>query len=83
MICNFADDNSLYTSGKSLEMVRSKLKHDTSIVLDWFSSNSMVANLEKFQIMFLGIKDNTNLTFEINAINILAKRHGETSRNYH
>ena len=54
-------------------MVRSKLKHDTSIVLDWFSSNSMVANPKKFQIMFLGIKDNTNLTFEINGINILAK----------
>ena len=42
-IGNFADDNSLYTSGKSLDFVTEKLKHDTSIMLQWFSSNSMVA----------------------------------------
>ena len=72
LICNFADDNSLYTSGKSLDIVTEKLKHDTSIVLHWFSVNSMVANPEKFQIMFLGVEDNSNLTFEINGISICA-----------
>ena len=56
----------------SLDIVTEKLRYDTSIVLHWFSLNSMVANPEKFQIMFLGIKDNTNLTFEINGFNISA-----------
>ena len=56
-ICNFADDNTLYTSGISLEGVASKLKLDTRNVLEWFKLNSMAANQEKFQIMFLGINE--------------------------
>ena len=65
MICNFADDNSLYSSGTSLENVTPKLKGDAINIINWFKLNSMVANPEKFQIMFLGIKDNTNISFEI------------------
>ena len=70
LICNFADDNSIYASGLSLDIVKEKLTHDTSIVLRWFSFNSMVANPEKFQVMFLGVKDNLDISFEISGIYI-------------
>jgi len=65
-ICNFADDNSLYTSGKSLDDVISKLNIDTSNVVEWFRLNSMVANPEKFQAMFLGVTHSNNISIEIN-----------------
>ena len=71
-ICNFADDNSLYTSGTSLDIVANKLKHDTSIVLRWFTQNSLAANPEKFQVMFLGIKNNLGIELDINGTKIFA-----------
>ena len=40
--------------------------HDTSAILRWFSLNSIVANQDKFQVMFLGVNDNLDISFEIN-----------------
>jgi len=56
-ICNFADDNTLYAFGKSVNEVRSVLENEIVNVLNWFKNNSMTANPEKFQIMFLGTND--------------------------
>ena len=46
----------------------SKLRSDARIVLRWFTLNSMAPNTEKFQVMFLGIRDNVNISFELNGI---------------
>ena len=35
-VCNFADDNTLYSCNKNLEHVFSNLKYDLRNVLDWF-----------------------------------------------
>ena len=35
-VCNFADDNTLYTSGKTLEEVIAKLERDMKITMTWF-----------------------------------------------
>ena len=35
-VCNFADDNTLYSSNKNLKHVFSNLKYDLRNVLDWF-----------------------------------------------
>ena len=53
-ICNFADDNSLYAAGKEQVEVISVLKKEIANVLYWFKGNSMAANPDKFQLMFLG-----------------------------
>ena len=53
-ICNFADDNSLYAIASCQEEVLSILEREVANVLDWFKINSMSANPEKFQLMFLG-----------------------------
>ena len=54
-ICNFADDNTLYSCSKSIAEILEPLKHDIISLLAWFKSNQLVANPDKFQLMFLGI----------------------------
>ena len=63
-ICNFADDNTLYSSGKILENIFVNLKNDLKNVLHWFQVNSLKANPGKFQFMILG--DKKNNTFVLN-----------------
>ena len=65
-ICNFADDNSIYAAGKDQQEVISILQKEISNVLYWFKVNSMAANPDKFQLMFLGKnKDNiAKISFE-------------------
>ena len=52
-ICNFADDNTLYSCGANLKAVLENLQHDACKLLYWFKINSMKVNPEKFQFMIL------------------------------
>ena len=36
------------------------------IAIDWYKDNEMVANLENFQVMFLGLKHDLKLCIDIN-----------------
>ena len=65
-ICNFADDNTLYACDKSFDNVLSRLNFDLEIVIKWFKFNSMIANPDKFQIIFLGNKNNESFTLNVN-----------------
>ena len=56
-ICNFADDNTLYSSTKELELVFRNLESDLNNVLAWFNANSLKANPRKFQFVVLGTKE--------------------------
>lgn len=63
-ICNFADDNTLYACDTSMDNVLQRLNEDLNILAKWFSSNGMLANPAKFQILFPGsdsTKFNVNL----------------------
>ena len=55
-MCNFADDNAIFACGNTIQEIVIKLENDLGLLLDWFSKNGMIANPEKFQIMFLGLK---------------------------
>ena len=44
--CNFADGNTLYTSGIELSSILENRKHET--ILKWFRKNSLKANPGKF-----------------------------------
>ena len=72
-LCNFADDETLYSSGDNLDIVINKLEHDLIKTLQWFKVNSLVANPEKFQFMILGANHKVNLCLEINGKRILSK----------
>ena len=39
-ICNFADDNTLYSCGERLTEIKENLVSDTKRILNWFRLNS-------------------------------------------
>ena len=47
----FADDNTIYDSGKDLSNILQNLKHNLKILLKWFRINSLQVNPSKFQFM--------------------------------
>ena len=55
-ICNFADGNTLYSYGERLKEIKENLILIQKSILNWFSLNSLKANLGKFQFMILGDK---------------------------
>ena len=54
IVCNFADDNTLYYCGGTTENFIKNLQLYLKIVLTWFTNNAMMANLGKFQYMLFG-----------------------------
>ena len=56
-VCNFADENTLYSSDKELEIVFRNLETDLSNVLAWINISSLKPNPAKFQFMVLGTKE--------------------------
>ena len=64
-ICNFADDNTIFACGNNIQEIVIKLENDLGLLLDWFAKNGMIENSEKFQIMFLGLKDERCLRLNI------------------
>ena len=52
-ICNFADDNTIYSCAKSVNDVIENLQSDLKIALKWFKDHQMMANPGKFQFMIL------------------------------
>ena len=52
-ICNFADDNTIYSCAKSVDDVMENLQSDLKIALKWFKDNQMMANPGKLQFMIL------------------------------
>ena len=54
------------------------LVYDLSSVLDWLDINQLVANPDKFQVMFLGSRNNPNIVIRSRGINLAAsdKLHG-------
>ena len=69
-ICNFADDNTIFTRGNNLEEVIVKLEDDLCTALKWFTENGSIANLKKFQLIFLGTNSDQKLCLEIDDLTI-------------
>ena len=64
-VCNFADKKTINACGKNLDSVILNIEKDMKIAIDWYQDNEMVANPEKFQLMFLGLKDDSKLCLDI------------------
>ena len=64
-ICNFADDNTIYSRPKSVNDVIENLQSNLKIALKWFKDNQMMANPGKFQFMILS-KNTINKSTVIN-----------------
>ena len=69
-ICNFANDNTMYSCNQLLSMTLANLQFDLKNVLMWFTVNSLCWNLSKFQYMVLGKCMTNQLSLLINGIEI-------------
>ena len=69
-ICNFADDNTLYSYYKELWTIISNLEYEMTSILSWFRYNSLKVNPGKFQFIILGSSDGKCFILKINAIGI-------------
>ena len=56
-ICNFADDNTLYTCDISLNDLIGKLESSATLVIDWFKNNYMKLNESKCHLLVCGNKE--------------------------
>ena len=65
-ICNFADDNTLYSCRPSIDEVITEVESTLMTILIWFDQNGMVANLATFRLMFLGKKVDAKLRLNVN-----------------
>ena len=73
-VCNFADDNTLYSVGKNIENDISDLKTDLVGLMEWFKINSLKANPGKLQFILLGNKDESSFNIQINNVQIKSQR---------
>ena len=53
-VCNFADDTSLYSCDKNLSTVLKNLEKYANIAINWFESNFMKINPDKFHLLVGG-----------------------------
>ena len=73
-VCDFADDNTLYSCNKNLKHVFSNLKYGFRNVLNWFKINSMTTNLSKFHFYLeLKIKRHLDLMSTVKLFPVLMK----------
>ena len=58
-LCNYADDNTLYSTGKDLTRIRRNLEVEFMILHlhQWFHENHMTLNLGKCHYMVIGSRD--------------------------
>ena len=56
-LCNYADDNTLYSTGKDLNRIRRNLEIDFMILHQWFHENHMTLNPGKCHYMVIGSRD--------------------------
>ena len=69
----FADDITLYTSGKDIDQLPLVLQEELNCVLDWFSANRLFVNTSKSNSILIGSKQLLNsrsLNIKINNIQL-------------
>ena len=67
-ICNFTDDNTLYSHGSTLPLVLNNLEHDMRNLLYLFKINTLMANPGKFQFLILGKKNRLKYSLKTESI---------------
>ena len=56
-LCNYADDNTLYSTGKDLNQIRRTLEMDFMILHQWLHKNHMTVNPGKCHYVVIGSRD--------------------------
>ena len=61
---NYADDNNLSAVGDSTVEAKNILKQQTTVILEWFDQNHLIANPDKFYLIFLSTDKTDQLVDE-------------------
>ena len=61
----FADDTTIFYSGKSIRYIEWCIQEDLKILQDWFQANKLTLNLNKTVVMIIGTKIPKNYKIEI------------------
>ena len=69
-VCNFADDNTIFSCGNSFEVVALSLEEDISKSMYWFKTNQMVVNAPKFQAILFGLNSKEDIVLEVGGCSI-------------
>ena len=56
-LCNYADDNILYKSGKNIREIKNDLEMDIMILHKWFHENHIVLNPGKYRYIVISDDD--------------------------
>ena len=74
-LCNYAHDNTMYSSHKNPNIVISRLTHDFATISEWFYENYMVTNPDKCHFLTLGFnKPFHDFSFENTVIKLLPRK---------
>ena len=68
-LCNYADDNTLYSIGDNRVQIFECLKSGLRHIHKWFSNNGLQLNLGKCQLIVLGPKNDVPTIFSVDGIN--------------
>ena len=55
-VCNFTDDNTIYSCEDRIEDILRSLKGDIKNALKWLKENQVVADPDKFQVILWALK---------------------------
>ena len=64
-ICNYADDNTIYTCDRTLDSVVARRESDSSIVIQWFGYNFMKLHADECHALIHGRNSNQWVTQHI------------------
>jgi len=62
---NFADDNTISSSQKTVEDLIQNLEAESKVAIDWFKNNEMIVNPEKFQAIIVTKKNKIGNSYSI------------------
>ena len=65
VICNYADETTIYACGPSIENVIMHLENDARKITEWYPNNGMKLNEEKCHLMIFGAKRSNETTIKI------------------
>ena len=60
-----ADDHQLYAMGSDMEIVNANLTHSAKVAPEWYTSNFIKGNLDKYRVLLLGSKPGNNINVVI------------------
>ena len=55
-MCNYADDTTFHACDLDLKSIIARLEHDAALAIEWFESNYMKLNQDKYHFQFSGHK---------------------------